>query len=62
MQLWTLHPKYLDAHGAVALWRKVQAGAGRHCKLGNCIFEKIAALFGVNLANQLHPWLVTQAF
>ena len=22
MRLWTLHPKYLDAHGLVALWRE----------------------------------------
>jgi len=23
MRLWTLHPKYLDARGLVALWREV---------------------------------------
>ena len=27
MRLWTLHPKYLDARGLVALWREGSAGA-----------------------------------
>lgn len=27
MRLWTLHPKYLDAQGLVALWRKVSSRA-----------------------------------
>ena len=48
MRLWTLHPKYLDARGLVALWReallaqKVLRGATR----GTGITRSFSALPG----------------
>lgn len=43
MRLWTLHPKYLDVRGLVALWRK-RSCAERRAVTG--IFRNCAAFPG----------------
>ena len=38
MRLWTLHPRYLDARGLVALWREALL-ARQHFETGKAVFE-----------------------
>jgi hypothetical protein len=53
MRLWTLHPKYLDPAGLVALWRETGSRVGSDFRTAACLSRVSATL------KQIHWTLVS---